>query len=183
MHVRPWTFSGRGGREEVTWWEPSSTSTMKNGFAGVRPQWRGASDRKSCWHNLTFFSILCPDSGVGAGIDSYYEYLMKAYILLGDNVFLDRFNIVSPPVTVSMYLNLLCCPHHCGHIFTHLFMSLLSYMCAPALQCHYEVHQPASSAAQRTHAQSHRECSQLDGLSAGVLPRSAGQESSLHHVE
>lgn len=35
------------------------------------------------------------DSGVGAGIDSYYEYLMKAYILLGDNVFLQRFNIVS----------------------------------------------------------------------------------------
>ncbi|XP_057675561.1 ER degradation-enhancing alpha-mannosidase-like protein 3 [Corythoichthys intestinalis] len=33
------------------------------------------------------------DSGVGAGIDSYYEYLMKAYILLGDNVFLERFNI------------------------------------------------------------------------------------------
>lgn len=38
------------------------------------------------------------DSGVGAGIDSYYEYLMKAYILLGDNVFLERFNIVSPPL-------------------------------------------------------------------------------------
>ncbi|XP_061603916.1 ER degradation-enhancing alpha-mannosidase-like protein 3 isoform X1 [Phyllopteryx taeniolatus] len=33
------------------------------------------------------------DSGVGAGIDSYYEYLMKAYILLGDNIFLERFNI------------------------------------------------------------------------------------------
>lgn len=37
------------------------------------------------------------DSGVGAGIDSYYEYLMKAYILLGDDVFLQRFNTVSPP--------------------------------------------------------------------------------------
>lgn len=34
------------------------------------------------------------DSGVGAGIDSYYEYLMKAYILLGDNVYLERFNTV-----------------------------------------------------------------------------------------
>ncbi|KAK9519072.1 hypothetical protein VZT92_021825 [Zoarces viviparus] len=33
------------------------------------------------------------DSGVGAGIDSYYEYLLKAYILLGDDVFLQRFNI------------------------------------------------------------------------------------------
>lgn len=34
------------------------------------------------------------DSGVGAGIDSYYEYLMKAYILLGDKVYLERFNTV-----------------------------------------------------------------------------------------
>lgn len=34
------------------------------------------------------------DSGVGAGIDSYYEYLMKAYILLGDKVYLNRFNTV-----------------------------------------------------------------------------------------
>uniref|UniRef100_A0A8C7J2E6 alpha-1,2-Mannosidase n=1 Tax=Oncorhynchus kisutch TaxID=8019 RepID=A0A8C7J2E6_ONCKI len=33
------------------------------------------------------------DSGVGAGIDSYYEYLLKAYILLGDDLFLQRFNI------------------------------------------------------------------------------------------
>uniref|UniRef100_A0A673CPB5 alpha-1,2-Mannosidase n=1 Tax=Sphaeramia orbicularis TaxID=375764 RepID=A0A673CPB5_9TELE len=31
--------------------------------------------------------------GVGAGIDSYYEYLLKAYILLGDDQFLQRFNI------------------------------------------------------------------------------------------
>uniref|UniRef100_UPI00358FE8C5 ER degradation-enhancing alpha-mannosidase-like protein 3 n=1 Tax=Myxine glutinosa TaxID=7769 RepID=UPI00358FE8C5 len=33
------------------------------------------------------------DSGVGAEIDSYYEYLFKAYILLGDDTFLERFNI------------------------------------------------------------------------------------------
>ncbi|ESO10788.1 hypothetical protein HELRODRAFT_109117 [Helobdella robusta] len=32
------------------------------------------------------------ESGVGAGIDSYYEYLMKAYIMLGDDIYLDRFN-------------------------------------------------------------------------------------------
>ncbi|KAF4072634.1 hypothetical protein AMELA_G00265300 [Ameiurus melas] len=33
------------------------------------------------------------DSGVGAGIDSYYEYLLKAYVLLGDGQLLQRFNI------------------------------------------------------------------------------------------
>ncbi|XP_037911039.1 ER degradation-enhancing alpha-mannosidase-like protein 3 isoform X2 [Hermetia illucens] len=32
------------------------------------------------------------DSGVGAGIDSYYEYLFKSYVLLGDNRYLARFN-------------------------------------------------------------------------------------------
>ncbi|GMR31177.1 hypothetical protein PMAYCL1PPCAC_01372 [Pristionchus mayeri] len=32
------------------------------------------------------------DSGIGAGIDSYYEYCLKAYILLGDHAYLERFN-------------------------------------------------------------------------------------------
>lgn len=32
------------------------------------------------------------ESGVGAGSDSYYEYLLKAYILLGDTTYLHRFN-------------------------------------------------------------------------------------------
>lgn len=43
------------------------------------------------------FLIIVPltDSGVGAGIDSYYEYLMKAYVLLGDDQYLHRFNTVS----------------------------------------------------------------------------------------
>jgi len=32
------------------------------------------------------------DSGVGAGIDSYYEYVAKAYVLLGENKYLERWN-------------------------------------------------------------------------------------------
>jgi mannosidase alpha-like ER degradation enhancer 3 len=32
------------------------------------------------------------DSGVGAGIDSYYEYVAKAYVLLGEEKYLDRWN-------------------------------------------------------------------------------------------
>ncbi|KHN83235.1 ER degradation-enhancing alpha-mannosidase-like protein 3 [Toxocara canis] len=32
------------------------------------------------------------DAGIGAGIDSYYEYCLKAYILLGDDDYLYRFN-------------------------------------------------------------------------------------------
>lgn len=32
------------------------------------------------------------DSGVGAGIDSYYEYCLKAYVLLGDERYLSRFS-------------------------------------------------------------------------------------------
>ncbi|XP_041098539.1 ER degradation-enhancing alpha-mannosidase-like protein 3 isoform X2 [Polyodon spathula] len=54
------------------------------------------------------------DSGVGAGIDSYYEYLMKAYILLGDGVYLERFNthytaimkyISQPPLLLSVHMH------------------------------------------------------------------------------
>uniref|UniRef100_A0A8C7XCI8 alpha-1,2-Mannosidase n=1 Tax=Oryzias sinensis TaxID=183150 RepID=A0A8C7XCI8_9TELE len=54
------------------------------------------------------------DSGVGAGIDSYYEYLMKAYILLGDSVFLERFNvhysaimkyISQPPLLLNVHMH------------------------------------------------------------------------------
>lgn len=33
------------------------------------------------------------DSGVGVGIDLYYEYLLKVYVLFGDDSFLERFNI------------------------------------------------------------------------------------------
>uniref|UniRef100_A0A8C1P5D3 alpha-1,2-Mannosidase n=1 Tax=Cyprinus carpio TaxID=7962 RepID=A0A8C1P5D3_CYPCA len=52
--------------------------------------------------------------GVGAGIDSYYEYLMKAYILLGDKVYLDRFNthysaimkyISQPPLLLNVHMH------------------------------------------------------------------------------
>ena len=44
---------------------------------------------------FTFFFVLSTDSSVGAGIDSYYEYCLKAYILLGDDTYLERFNRVS----------------------------------------------------------------------------------------
>lgn len=48
----------------------------------------------SCIENAFESCLFLADSGVGAGIDSYYEYLLKAYILLGDDLFLQRFNIV-----------------------------------------------------------------------------------------
>ena len=43
---------------------------------------------------MTTFHLLSTDSNVGAGIDSYYEYCLKAYILLGDETYLERFNKV-----------------------------------------------------------------------------------------
>ncbi|KAG8556188.1 hypothetical protein GDO81_017955 [Engystomops pustulosus] len=54
------------------------------------------------------------DSGVGAGIDSYYEYLLKAYVLLGDDNFLERFNthydaimryISQPPLLLDVHIH------------------------------------------------------------------------------
>lgn len=50
----------------------------------------------------------------------------------------------------------------------------LSLFIVTALQCHYEVHQPASSAAQCAHAQPHRKCAQLDGFLARLLPWTTG---------
>ena len=45
---------------------------------------------------VVVIGVFCvSDSGVGAGIDSYYEYLLKAYVLLGDETYLDRFNKVN----------------------------------------------------------------------------------------
>lgn len=42
--------------------------------------------------NITSGRWLRTDAGVGAGIDSYYEYLLKAWIMLDDPVYLDIFN-------------------------------------------------------------------------------------------
>lgn len=111
------------------------------------------------------------DSGVGAGIDSYYEYLMKAYILLGDDVFLQRFNTVSRPSPSS------ACPSVCLQPLPAC-PPPVSHCCArfTALQCHHEIHQSAATAAQRAHAQPHGQRAQLDGFPAGLLPRLAGQE-------
>lgn len=54
------------------------------------------------------------DSGVGAGIDSYYEYLLKSYVLLGDGRYLDRFTrhynavmkyISHPPLLMDVHMH------------------------------------------------------------------------------
>lgn len=132
---------------------------------------------------IALFSHLFSDSGVGAGIDSYYEYLMKAYILLGDNVFLERFNIVSPPsLHVHTEVSAHDCPFssYCGLEVFQCPMYLLQHLSATALQCHHEVHQPASPAAQCTHAQPHCERAQLDGLSPGILSWLTGQACCLN---
>lgn len=136
------------------------------------------------------------ESGVGAGIDSYYEYLMKAYILLGDNVFLDRFNIVSPPspcIEIHIQGSGTCffvpllqhkwpvCSYCDNELFANIQHDAIP-LSSTALQCHYEVHQSASPAAQCTHAQPHCERAQLDGLSPGILPWVTGQGSSINHI-
>jgi mannosidase alpha-like ER degradation enhancer 1 len=33
-------------------------------------------------------------AGIGAGIDSFYEYLLKSYVLFGDNEYLQKFESV-----------------------------------------------------------------------------------------
>mmetsp|Transcript_28463 Transcript_28463/g.74790 ORF Transcript_28463/g.74790 Transcript_28463/m.74790 type:complete len:793 (+) Transcript_28463:124-2502(+) len=42
--------------------------------------------------NVTSGAWTRTDAGIGAGIDSYYEYLLKSYILFGDATYLEMFN-------------------------------------------------------------------------------------------
>lgn len=58
------------------------------------------------------------DSGVGAGIDSYYEYCLKSYVLLGDGKYLTRFNrhynaimkyISQGPLMLDVHMHRYCC--------------------------------------------------------------------------
>lgn len=55
------------------------------------------------------------DSGVGAGSDSYYEYCLKSYILLGDDEYLQRFKLVRALAKQTL-----------TSFPVHLLMSLLS---------------------------------------------------------
>ena len=75
------------------------------------------------------------ESGVGAGIDSYYEYVLKAYILLGDDEYLDRFNkhysavmkyIGQGPLPVDVHM------HKPEAVSRHFMDSLLAFW--PGLQ-------------------------------------------------
>ena len=45
------------------------------------------------------------DASIGAGIDSYYEYLFKGYILMGDEELLHRFNRHYDAITKYMSLS------------------------------------------------------------------------------
>lgn len=47
-----------------------------------------------CFNKIYLSYFYSSESGVGAGIDSYYEYVLKGYILLGDSTYLKRFNKV-----------------------------------------------------------------------------------------
>lgn len=148
---------------------------------------------------------------MGAGIDSYYEYLLKAYILLGDDLFLQRFNIVRTRAhththcnlrplrlhnsislwhrqhTSLLYLILLCLLFYVWfsnfqRIFVAILFVYITHIIHPSLcmscsaLCIYnEVHKPAAAAAGRPHPQTSASRSHLDGLSAGLLPWTAGR--------
>lgn len=88
---------------KLTLWPDSLTVSLRNlqrSFFSPTQTWLQLHcDLKTLFSVLcdcfTFFFVLSTDSSVGAGIDSYYEYCLKAYILLGDDTYLERFNRVS----------------------------------------------------------------------------------------
>jgi len=85
-----------------------------------------------CLLQISTLYVLCPavwlmlwwcwfvDSGVGAGIDSYYEYLLKAYIMLGDETYLDRFNKVLLPCSrlISVWIDCICLIYYVKVLYT-----------------------------------------------------------------
>ena len=79
-------------------WNHGSIRVWNCGSMGV---WNHDSMEYSYY---LFLSLSLADSGVGAGIDSYYEYCLKSYILLGDTEYLHRFtkvgilHTVEPPI-------------------------------------------------------------------------------------
>ena len=72
------------------------------------------------------------DSGVGAGIDSYYEYCLKSYILLGDMEYLHRFNKVYS-LLASEASKPSC--SYCAHDFS-LYLYIYIYIYIFPGQCH-----------------------------------------------
>lgn len=64
-----------------------------------------ASDLVGTTINVNDGEWLVKDASIGAGIDSYYEYLFKGYILLGDETFLYRFNRHYDSIMKYMNLN------------------------------------------------------------------------------
>lgn len=72
---------------------------------------------------------------MGAGSDSYYEYCLKAYILLGDEEYRKRFQLVSPSLPPSLPPSFLpALPPSPSLPSPPLPLSLT------ALQSHHEVH-------------------------------------------
>ncbi len=92
------------------------------------------------------------DSGVGAGIDSYYEYLMKAYILLGDKVYLNRFNTVralcSPGIIMPLLVKQSLFYIYYLHIWLCLcllwqhYSAIMKYISRPPLLLNVHMHNP-----------------------------------------
>jgi hypothetical protein len=58
-----------------------------------KTRWVKAVSSAICIQLMLLYVVL--DAGIGAGIDSYYEYCLKSYILLGDNIYWDRFQKVT----------------------------------------------------------------------------------------
>lgn len=166
---------GRGGRlRKCEWnneWEMERDNCRKDVLLSVWEQIY--LDGKGKYHmsllSKTNVWFCVSDSGVGAGIDSYYEYLLKAYILLGDDMFLQRFNIVSnlifpclhnsicsfSSLYFSLYLLEVCClfetearGNHFRNVFTKLLLGcrinvvwgLKVCVFCLALRLHNEVH-------------------------------------------
>lgn len=62
---------------------------------------------------------------MGAGIDSYYEYVLKAYVLLGDDTYLSRFNKVDAVVLIDLLSSFILCTCDGPENHMYIYLSVL----------------------------------------------------------
>jgi len=82
--------------------------------------------------NITSGQWMSAMTGIGAGTDSFYEYLLKSYILLGDEEYLDMYETSQEAIRRNLlhdsryfykHVNL-----HDGTLLAHWVDSLSAFM-------------------------------------------------------
>eukprot|EP00050_Salpingoeca_kvevrii_P019638 m.88552 g.88552 ORF g.88552 m.88552 type:complete len:784 (-) comp8508_c0_seq1:159-2510(-) len=85
--------------------DPTYEAAARRALEALWTRRAAPSDLVGMTINITSGSWLRKETSVGAGIDSYYEYLLKGYVLLGEETYLRVFNRHYDAVMRHLYRN------------------------------------------------------------------------------